>query len=297
MYNIIRTKNIWLGISAFLVIASIVAISIWGLRFGIDFTGGSLLQIKFGTTVQDPQKIETVLENANFGDVTVQPAGDEYILKMKPLTNDEKKAALENLQKTFGDTTETRFESIGPTLGKELEKKAVSAIVVTLLAIIIYISWAFRKTSSGPVRSWVYGAGAIIALIHDILIVIGVFSVLGFWKGVEVDSLFITAMLTILGFSVHDTIVVYDRIREHVKRGDQDTFADAINMSINSTMVRSINTSVTTLIVLTALLFFGGQSLRYFLLALIIGIISGTYSSIFVASPLLLFWEKWKQRK
>lgn len=295
MYNIIKTRYIWLSISGVLVLASIVVFILWGLRIGIDFTGGSLLEVNFAQTRPESSDVENVLNNASLdlGTVTVQPTSENaHIIKMRHVTNEERQKVLDALNGQYKEVTENRFETIGPSIGKELKRQAIISIILVNLAIILYITWAFRKVSKSKIPSYAYGICAIIALIHDIVIVVGVFSVLGYFLGVEVDSLFITALLTILGFSVHDTIVVYDRIREQLKEAsDEDSLETIINRSINSTMARSINTSFSTVIVLLALYFFGGESIKYFVLALLIGIVSGTYSSIFVASPLLLTWH------
>ncbi|HLD27489.1 MAG TPA: protein translocase subunit SecF, partial [Patescibacteria group bacterium] len=190
--------------------------------------------------------------------------------------------------------TELRFDSIGPTIGNELKRKSFYAIIVVLLAIILYIAYAFRKVSK-PVESYKYGAAAIIALIHDLLIIIGVFAVLGHFLNVQIDSYFVTALLTILGFSVHDTIVTFDRTRENLKRHQDKTFEEVVNLSVNETIIRSLNTSLTTVFVLLAIFLFGGETIRYFVLALALGLIVGTYSSIFLASPLLMIWYRLKK--
>ena len=184
---------------------------------------------------------------------------------------------------------ERRFDSIGPTLGRELQKKSLKAVGYVLVLIVSYIAWAFRKVSQ-PVSSWKYGLIAVTALVHDVTIPTGVFAILGHFYGVEVDSFFVTAMLTVMGFSVHDTIVVFDRIRENLKRRPGDDFSLTINASVNETLARSINTSLTVLLVLAAIYFLGGVSVKYFALALILGVSFGTYSSIFVAGPLLSYW-------
>ena len=188
---------------------------------------------------------------------------------------------------------ELRFDSVGPTIGRELKSRSLTAIVIVLLAIVLYIAWAFRKVSK-PVASWKYGMAANIALFHDVLITLGVFSVLGHFYGVEINSSFVAAILTVLGYSVNDTIVVFDRIRENLPKSDKD-FEGTVNDSVNQTITRSINTSLTTLLVLLAILFFGGATIRSFVLALSIGVFIGTYSSIFLASPVLVVWEKMKK--
>lgn len=298
MYNIVRTRYVWFTVSALLVITSIVYISIGGLKLGIDFTGGALMKIKFDsnesittTTIQD------AVGTLELGEVRVQPTEDQFVLKLRDISNDERQSILTRLSEEIGPVQEQSFESIGPTIGVELKKKAVIAIVVVLLAIILYITWAFRKVSQGPVPSYIYGIAAIIALAHDILITTGVFAVLGHYQNIEVGTLFITALLTILGFSVHDTIVLFDRIRETLNKSYGTSFPEIINQSINGTIIRSLNTSITTLLVLLALILFGGESIFYFVLALLIGIVLGTYSSIFIASPLLLVWQKISKKR
>ena len=191
--------------------------------------------------------------------------------------------------------TEKSFSSVGPTIGNELKQKSYYAIALVLLAIVIYIAWAFRRVSR-PVASWKYGVAAIIALLHDVIIPTGVFSALGHFLGYEVDVLFVTALLTVLGFSVHDTIVVFDRIRENLLKRE-GSFEDIVNYSVNQTMTRSINTSATVMLVLLAVYFFGGESVRNFTLVLILGVFFGTYSSIFIASPILVVWHKLAGRK
>lgn len=290
IYNILGKRNIFFTISILLTAGSIILWIIYGLNLGIDFTGGSLLQVKYTTERPTVQTVVDQLQPVGIHDPVVQPSGeDTFIIKTPFLDNTQRQSAIAALGE---GVVEESFESIGPTIGQELRQKAVSAIILVLVAIIIYISWAFRGVSRGPVPSWAYGASAIIALAHDIPITIGVFVLLGEFYGAEINAMFITALLTILGFSVHDTIVVFDRIREGLRRSKQPTFEGIINESINLTMMRSLNTSATTLIVLAVLFVFGGESIRFFVLALIIGITVGTYSSIFIASPLLLIWQK-----
>ena len=289
-YNIIGTRKIWYTISSILVIASVVVWLMYGLTPGIDFTGGSLLQVRYPDAAPVAEDIGTQLEAIEIGEVIVQPSDETTVILKTPfLSNEQRQLVLD----TLGEgVTEESFESIGPTIGQELREKAITAIIMVLVAIVIYVAIVFRKVSKGPVPAWAYGITALVALFHDIIITMGVFILLGHFYGVEMNVMFITALLTILGFSVNDTIVVFDRIREGLKRSKQESFEGVINESINFTMMRSLNTSITTLVVLTALLLFGGETIRYFILALIIGIAAGTYSSIFVASPLLLVWQR-----
>jgi preprotein translocase subunit SecF len=200
------------------------------------------------------------------------------------------------LSDKYGAVTEQQFTSIGPVIGKELRSQAFVQLILVSLGIILYIAYAFRKVSK-PVSSWRFGIAAIIALLHDLFIVLGAFSILGHFRGIEVDSLFVTAMLTVLGFSVHDTIVVFDRIRENLRIRAGQSLSEIINNSINQTLVRSINTSLTVVFVLLSLFLFGGETIHYFVLALLIGIVAGTYSSIFIASPILLVWHNWDLRR
>lgn len=298
MYNFAKRKNIWLIFSAVLIVTGIVYIALGGLKLGIDFTGGALTKIKFSNQEQKISiaEIYSVTSNLELGEIKIQETEGQFILKTKDISNEERRSLLTNLQNKLGPVEEQSFESIGPTIGRELQNKTVVAIIIVLVAIIIYITWAFRKVSSGPVPSYVYGIAAIIALAHDILITVGAFAILGYYKNIEIGALFITALLTILGFSVHDTIIIFDRIRETLNRNFKATFEEVINQSINGTIIRSLNTSITTLLVLVALALFGGQSIFYFVIALIIGIIAGTYSSIFIAAPLLLSWKKIRAR-
>jgi len=298
MYRIIQKRKLWFIISGILLMPGIAALFIWGLNLGIDFKGGTLLQVEFTEERPASQDIYEALSSQDLGNIVIQPVGEKKMnIRLKHIDNNTRQQIIVNLNENFSGVEEKSFESIGPTIGQELKEKAIIAIIVVLVFIIIYISFAFRKITSGPVKSWVYGLGAIIALVHDILIVTGIFAILGHYLNIEINILFVTALLTVLGFSVHDTIVVYDRVRERLKLSANKTFEEVVNESVNQTLIRSVNTSLTTLFVLVALYLFGGQSIQYFVLALIIGIISGTYSSIFIASPILVVWDDWKSKK
>lgn len=300
MYNIIEKKKIWFTFSGILIAVSILSLAIWGLRLGIDFTGGSLLEISYSQARPEVHQIEESLTELEIQSLRVQPSNEtEYLLRFENVDETTHQQILEKLGSIEVEgvednvLTENRFESIGPIIGSELKAKAIESIIIVLIFIVAYIAYAFRKVSK-PVASWKYGISAIIALAHDILIVTGVFSVLGYLFNIEVDSLFVTALLTILGFSVHDTIVTFDRTRENLFQNQDKPFDEVVNISVNQTIVRSINTSLTTLFVLLAIYFFGGESIKNFVLALILGVIIGTYSSIFIASPLLAIWRKSK---
>lgn len=305
-YQIIQKRNIWLTISGALFVVAVAALIIWGFKFGIDFTGGSLLEVKFLGQRPSVNEVQNILTNnpaiGSLDGLIVQPVGGQNMILRFQDTSEEKHkavtAALEKLGELEGIkdkkfVEELRFDSVGPSIGQELKQKSVYAIFFVLIGILIYISWAFRKVSK-PVASWKYGTAALIALAHDAIITLGVFSILGRFLGIEINTPFVAAILTVIGYSVHDTIVVFDRIRENLPKSDED-FEGTINTSLNQTLIRSINTSLTVILTLIAVLLFGGASIRPFALALTVGIFIGTYSSIFVASPLLVLWEKWKK--
>jgi len=299
MINIIGYRKFWLAITITLVILSAAAVGLWGLKFGIDFTGGSLVELAFKNNRPAISELASDLVTFGAENVSLQPVGDRgAIARFKTIDEPKHQEILKRLKEKFGDVEENRFESIGPTIGKELRTKAVYSIVIVLICIIIYIAWAFRKVSK-PVASWKYGTIAVLALIHDIGVPIGVFAVLGRFMGVEINSAFVAAILTILGYSVNDTIVVFDRVRENLLHsgGDYEHFDKIVNESVNQTFARSINTTLTTLLALIAVFFWGGESVKYFALALIVGIGLGAYSSIFIASPLLVVWEKLSGKK
>ena len=299
MYKIIQKRKIWLTISSVLVAVSIVFIAVWGLNLGIDFTGGSLLEVKFNQERPDTQEVRALVGEVGLeGDIIVQSTGDKNMLvRFQSIEEEVHQSVVDKLNETYPENVqEERFESIGPSIGKELKNKAIYAIILVIVAIVLYIGWAFRKVS-WPVKSWKYGIIAIIALVHDVLITVGIFVLLGRFMSVEIGLPFVAALLTILGYSVNDSIVVFDRIRENLGRVVKTNFESVVNRSVNETLTRSINTSLTTLLVLLMVAIFGGASIKFFVLALIVGILSGTYSSIFLASPLLVVFEKLGKRK
>lgn len=286
MYNIVGYRRIGYVVSAVLVSLSVLALVLWGLKFGIDFTGGSLIEVRYPDGRPELSAVSSAVPE-EFGAVQVTPVGEDgYVLRLQTLTEEQHQAVLSELTTQASSVEELRFTSIGPTIGMELRNKAIYALAAVLAAILAYVAWAFRRVSH-PIPSWQYGSAAIVALFHDVVITLGIYALLGHFLDVEIGVLFITALLTILGFSVHDTIVVFDRVRDNLHRLDE-RFPALVNISLNETMSRSINTSFTTLIVLLFSLFFGGSSITFFVLALVIGIIVGTYSSIFIASPLLV---------
>ncbi|MFH1385722.1 MAG: protein translocase subunit SecF [Patescibacteria group bacterium] len=296
MLNVVGKRKIFYTFSALLIGAGIFSIAFWGLHFGIDFRGGSLIEVEFFQARPEVKTVKDNLVGLNLGDVAIQPTGERgLMIRLKDLDETTHQQVLQSLN-SLGELEEKKFDSIGPVVGEELKSRAYLAIITVLFLIVIYIAFAFRKVSR-PVASWKYGLAAIIALFHDIFIPTGIFSILGHYLGVEIDLLFVTGLLTILGFSVHDTIVVFDRIRENLRKGVGSNFEDTVNISVNQTITRSINTSLAVFLALLAIFIFGGESVQYFSLLLIIGVFFGTYSSIFVASSLLVSWEAWRQKR
>ncbi|MFA5024370.1 MAG: protein translocase subunit SecF [Patescibacteria group bacterium] len=300
IYKIIQKRKIFLSLSSLAVVAAVLALFFWGLNFGIDFTGGSLLEVEFKNYQPTVTEIQNSLKDINLHNLVIQPTENSTILRFKENTEDIHQMTLKKLQELVKDKKdasfkELQFDSVGPSIGTELKNKSFNATAIVFVMIIIYISFAFRKVSK-PVASWKYGVAAVVALIHDILFILGVFSVLGHFYGIEVNTPFIAAILTVLGYSVSDTIIVFDRIRENLPKSQED-FENTVNRSINQTLTRSINTSFSAILALLAVLFFGGSTIKDFALALIIGIFIGTYSSIFIASPVLVVWEKFVRRQ
>ncbi len=290
---VIKHKNIFIGATLLLVAVSLFAIFSYGLNFGIDFKGGSIIELEYKDKVADVQKVKEALKPLNLGEILVQPFGDKGLLvRLRDVTEAEHN----NILRTLSPAEEKRFSSIGPVLGSELRSKSILALSFVVLGIVLYIAFAFRGVSH-PVKSWKYGLVAIVTLMHDVIVPTGLFAFLGKLYSYEVDLLFVAALLAILGFSIHDTIVVFDRIRENLKIAVSKDFSETVGRSISETIVRSINTSLTTLLVLLSLYFFGGDSTRNFALVLSVGIIAGTYSSIFLASPLLVLIESWQRRR
>lgn len=288
--NIIGYRKLWYIISAILIIPGIIALFLWGLRPGIDFKGGTVIEVKFSQNVSVEQ-VKNGLTDLNLSYLMVQPSQGNFLIKTGPIAQEVHLKINEALTKV-GENQELKFETVGPTVSNDLTRKAVIAIILASLAIIFYIAFAFRQVPR-PASSWKFGVAAVIALIHDLAFVTGLWAVLGHFFGYEIDSLFITGLLTIMGFSVHDTIVVFDRIRENLRKHPSLSFEENANNSIIQTINRSLNTSLTVLIVLAALYFLGGVTLKHFILLLLVGITIGTYSSIFNASPLLVSWHGW----
>jgi len=293
--DLIKNKNYFLGFSAALVLISWLLIAFLGLKPGIDLKGGTVWQISFQKADVSEESIRSALrEKESNLDVLVKKSSDgSFIIRLGDIGEEAHQKYSKALSDKFGDLEEKNFSSIGPTVGSELRRKAIWAILAVILGISLYIAWAFRKVSE-PIKSWKYGVATLISLLHDVSIPTGMLALLGYWKGIEIDTNFIVALLVVMGFSVHDTIVVFDRIRENllINRGRKISLGEIINYSVNETLVRSINTSLTLMLVLVALLIFGPPTLFYFILTILVGTIFGTYSSIFVASPLLYLWQK-----
>ncbi len=293
---VVKYRKLFYILSVLLVVGSLASVYIWGLKPGIDFKGGSIVEIEYSAARPEQATLAQAITPLNL-DASIRGTGDRgYIIRMRDISTEEK-SSLTSVFNSFGTSTEKRFDSVGPVLGTEALRKSMFSIFFVILAIVLFIAYAFRKVSE-PISSWKYGLIAIIALLHDVIIPTGVFAILGHFKGYEVDTLFVTALLVVLGFSVHDTIVVFDRVRENLQHSKSGKlFSDIVGESISQTFTRSINTSLTTLLALVVLYFVGGEATHHFSLALIIGIVAGTYSSIFVGSPLLVTVWKWQEKR
>lgn len=283
--NWMRFKWLYFALSALVLIPGFFSLLRFGLKPSIDFTGGTLLEYKFQKKI-DKSRSEQVLEETGVQVSSMQKSGENtYLFRLSPISKDEASTVKSRLAEEFEEMPEEiRFETVGPTLGKELLRKTLIAIFLATGAILAYIAWQFKDKK--------FGICAILAMFHDTFILLGSFSLLGHFFGVEVDTLFVTAVLAILSFSVHDTVVVYDRIRETQKHFPKTSFEQIVNKAITETVVRSLNNSLTIIFMLVALLLLGGETIRWFVAALLIGTISGTYSSTFVAAPLLVVWER-----
>lgn len=301
--NIIKYRKIFYIFSGLVIAASIAAVSIWGIKFGIDFTGGSIMELQYVNDKDTTEELHSCLDSQGFlGDYSLRETGEKgYILRAKEISEEDRVKIVSAFEMTGKEVEVVRFNNIGPILGTELKYKAITAIVIALILIVLFIAMAFRHVSK-PVSSWKYGMITVVAFLHDLIIPLGFFAALGYFVGIEVDTLFVIALLVILGYSINDTIVVFDRIRENlgkVKNEGQkiSQFDTVVNKSLNETISRSINTSLTTLLALLALYIFGSETTGYFALALIVGVVAGTYSSIFLASPLLVTLKNLQEKK
>lgn len=283
MMKLMKFKIWFFIISTAIILPGLLFLFKGGLKFGIDFTGGALLEYKFASPV-------TKNELETFGQV-VESGQNTYLIRTTVVSHEKLQELKKQISDQFGSFEVRREENVGPLIGKELEQKAAIALILSWVMIVLYITFAFRKVPK-PASSFRFGVAAIISLIHDALVVVGAFAIFGYFLKVEIDTLFVTALLTVIGFSVHDTIVVFDRVRENLPKHLSKKFENVVDISITQTLARSLNTSLTVVFVLTALLLFGGETIKWFVVALLIGIISGTYSSIFNAAALLSWWEE-----
>ena len=298
---VVKYRKLWFAFSGILLALSVWSMFTYGFNLSIDFKGGTITEVKYEGTVPDKDQIEGALNSLNIGGYSVRPSGsDRYVIRTKELGEEERN----KLNTTLLSISSTRYtierqNTIGPVAGAELQSKAVKAIGVVVLMIVLFVTFAFRRVSV-PVSSWKYGLATIIALVHDVVIPTGVFVYLGHIWGIEIDLLFVTGLLAVLGYSVHDTIVVFDRVRENLSVNQEinhkEDFELTVGKSVQQTFGRSINTSLTIFITLLALYIYGSGATAPFALLLIIGLIAGTYSSVFVASPLLVTFSKWQKK-
>ncbi len=293
---IIAYRKFFFALTALLVLGSVAVLAVFGLNIGTDFTGGALVEVRYEGERPAASELEASLTAAGLERVTIRAGGDDsYIIRAAPLS-EEARASLSSASAPGGaSSTIERLTDIGPSIGEELRTKAILALLLVALAIMLYIAFVFRSVSK-PISSWVYGAMTVVTLLHDLIIPLGAFAIFGYLWGAQVDTLFVTAILTVLGYSVHDTIVVFDRTRENLRINEEmrrkEDFEITAGRAIDQTLVRSLNTSMTTLIALGALFFFGPTATQDFALTLIVGVIVGTYSSIALATPLLVAYER-----
>lgn len=290
MISIVKTRKIWYSAAVVYLFIAIAAMFWYGFKPGLDFTGGALLEVDFSENRPSTSVVYEALKPMDLGTIVAQPADEQAMLLRLPfLTVEQHQEVLNRLDELNGKgaVTETRYETIGPSVSSELKSKSISAIVLVIIGIMLYITWTFRKVSK-PIPSWSYGLIVVVALVHDVIVPAGVMAILGHFLGYEIDTLFVVALLTILAFSVNDTIVTFDRIRENLVRAPQPDFADTVDNSINETITRSLATSFAVLLTMFAVYFFGGETVEHFMLIMIVGMIAGTYSSIFLASPMLV---------
>ncbi len=293
---ILRYSGWWLGLSLTLIAASLIALGTLGLQWSIDFSGGSLVEVRT-SSAQSTEELRAHVAESGFEATVQKGEGDAYLIRLPVVSEEEHQRIIGTLQTAYPDVTETQFTAVGPTVGAELKRATVFAIIILLALIGLYVAWAFRKVSE-PVPSWKYGIATLIASFHDVIIPLGIFAILGHVWGYQVDTSFVAAILTILGYSINDTIVVFDRTRENLLRHrDSQDFRAIVNASVNETLNRSFNTTIATLLPLLAIFIVGGETTRPFVLALIIGILAGAFSSIFLASPLLVLWHEWSAKK
>ena len=292
MLNFMKLRKFYFAISLLVILPGVYSLVRFGLRPSIDFTGGTELEVRVLPTSAVLPEVRQIKELAD-AVVTVKEVeekkGNVYVVRANDISTAQRLSIVQSLQKTFGSASELRYETIGPILGRELLQKTIAAILLSATGITLYVAYRFRE--------WRYGVCAVLAMLHDSLVLFGVFSLLGHLAGVQVDVLFVTAVLTVLSFSVHDTIVVYDRIRELRKKQPGMEYEETLNLAVSETMPRSINNSMTIIFMLTSLWLLGGETIRWFVFALLIGTITGTYSSTFTAVPLLSLWQEMMKKR
>ena len=298
MFSFVKYRKIYFILSSALGILGLISLIVYGLNFGIDFTGGSELSFQYKQASPPISQVDKFFQEFHLKNVSIRKFGDKGVMLRTREISPQLQTKIFNKLKSSDkiDSKTVNFEEIGSLIGKETTKKALTAIIFSVIAIILYVAFAFRK-AAGPVKSWHYGIATVIALIHDVFLPVGIFSILGHYTGVEFSIPILTALLTVFGYSVNDTVVVFDRIRENLFRHRKLDFPEIVDISLNQTLGRSISTSLTTLFVLLALFFVASESLKYFSLALILGVTFGTYSSIFLASPLLVTWYQGRLKR
>ena len=290
MFSIVQRRYWYFGLSLLIIVPGLIALWLWGLPLSIDFKSGTLLEVQF-PQLQGPLDIAAIrplYTRRGYPDSTIQTSGtDTIVIRSQPLTEADQRAILADLTSLYGAAQVITAETVGPTVGAEVAQRAAAAVGLAAVGILGYITYAFRRVE----HAFRYGVAAILAMLHDVLVVIGTAAILGHFLGWEVDALFLTALLTVVGFSVHDTIVVFDRIRENLLLHRRLDYETVVNHSIVQTLDRSINTQLTVMLTLLSLALFGGSTVRHFVVTLLIGVLSGTYSSIFNAAPILVVWE------
>lgn len=287
--NILGKRYIFFGLSLLLIVPGLIILLAGGLPLSIDFTGGSLLEVSFNDTMPAPADIIAAYESAQVKDVQVQTTeSGNYLIRSEFLENEVRDAVLTAMQEQIGEPTVVRFDSVGPSIGEQVTSRGAMAVAVSSLLVVLFIAWSFR----GVENAFRYGVSAILAMIHDVALIFSITAIGGLFLGWEIDSLFLTALLTVIGFSMQDSIVVFDRIRENARIYRRLDFETLVNHSIVQTLQRSINTQLMTVeFLLLALALFGGVTLQEFAIVLLVGLLSGTYSSIFIAAPILVIWE------
>jgi preprotein translocase subunit SecF len=291
--NPIKYRKWWYIISLIIIIPGTISLILFGLKLSVDFTGGTLVEIE-GT--KDQTVVMAVAKADNFQNTNITITNRGLLLRAKAVKESDQKKFNADLTKRIPSAKEVRIETVGPSISRDITIGAITSIILASILIVIYMAYVFRKVPK-PANSWTFGLTAVIGLLHDALALLGIFSILGHYFGIEVDPLFITAMLTVIGFSVHDTVVIYDRIRENLVKGTSESFEEVVNRSFVEMLDRDLSTSFLVWIIVFVLYLFGGETIKYFLLALLVGIVLGTYSSICNSASLLVSWNDYKEKR